>query len=194
MSWFFELTTAQLRINTGIQYEGTLADAIHIDQSQNQDNVELFGGTIDVNPNRSVWTKNGWKNDGGEQVQDTVNFDTGTTADMNLVPLADVSAYSENKKMFELACNLARTESQRAELRLLMSYVHYRMRASANDAEVHSDDCKDGDNGSNEHCTTTDDLGMKETAKITKHGLMSFTAISNQVKRMSNKILNTVQF
>ena len=165
-------------------------DAIHIDQSQNQDNVELFGGTIDVNPNRSVWTKNGWKNDGGEQVQDTVEFNaddlTGPTADMNLVPLADVSAYSENKKMFELACNLARTESQRAELRLLMSYVHYRMRASANDAEMHSEDSEAGDNGS-EHSTTTDDLGKKETRKLTKQGLVSFTAISNQVKRMRIK-------
>lgn len=181
---------------TGIAYEGILDDEIKINKEQLEINDDLFLGTIDANPHRSIWTSDGWKhNAAGEEIQDSVEFTTDfdlpilspksvKEAVINVRPNSvDVPAYTEHKKLFELICNLAQTPAQRMELTAGLDFLHYQMREMSVDTSAGNISGKSNDDA--EDSPTTDTPSEKEEMMSeTKHGLKSFTAISKQVKRI----------
>ena len=179
---------------TGIAYEGILDDEIKINKERLEINDDLFVGTIDANPHRSIWTSDGWKHNAGEEIQDSgVEFrkdfelpilsrKSVKEAVINVRPNSvDVPAYTEHKKIFELICNLAQTPAQRMELTAGLDFLHYRMREMAINTSAGNISGKINDDA--EDSMTEDTPSEKEEMMSeTKHGLKSFTAISKQVK------------
>lgn len=159
-------------------------DVINIDKSQLEANDDLFVGTIDVNPHRSVWTSDGWKHDAGEELP-IFSQNNAQEDGINFIPNScEISAYTQHKKMFELICNLAQMPAQRKELTEGLDFLHYRMREMA--INKTAEFCLDKSNADAADGTASNE-GEKEKDEmmsVTKHGLQSFTAISRQVKHI----------
>lgn len=150
---------------------------------------DLFGATIDENPNRMPHKASREEN-GDEEVDVFLDWDFSTNVIVEspmcthpgAMVLDNVTAYSQLRKQFELVCNLAVTPFQISELKHIMDFAHERMGAmgATHDGveskslarELDFDgDMSDKEESENHHTTTT------------VHGLKSFSSISKQLKR-----------